>query len=159
MRYELDGIYANCKVKAHEALETVGQLLKDRIIADIERYKPYPIVDTGAFRDQLDFVITDEGDSLLLTMWSSAKHSKYVLFGSQYGSKMPPLEPLVAWVERKKLNWCDQKTGKQLTPIQMAWAIRIKIHRDGIEERPVLQNAFETRKDWIRSAISNYLNS
>jgi hypothetical protein len=152
-------LFQGCKDKAVACLETIGELLKERIIADLERYKPYPIVDTGEFRNKLKFEVYDEGDAVSLRIWSPAKHSKYILFGSQYGAVMPPLQPLIAWVERKKLHWVDAKTGKELEAVQMAWMIRIKIFREGIAERPVFQEVFARKQGWIRTAIKSYLGS
>jgi hypothetical protein len=64
-----------------------------------------------------------------------------------------PIVPLIAWVERKKLSWCDKK-GNKLTAKQMAYMIRNKIKREGIKERNVFQEVLNQELTWIESQIA-----
>jgi len=135
-------------------LERVAYLINDKIA---ERAIKDNIRDTGQFADSFTYKIDYDAQGYTLLFWNRARHSNYVLGGSQYWKKLPALKPILAWVERKKLAWVDDD-GNKKTALQMAFMIRSKIFRDGLPERNVFQDVVREEMDWIESELQKVFN-
>lgn len=110
------------------------------------------IKDRGDFYQNSGYAITSSGDSINLVVGSNVKHEPFVL-----GGKVPswtPIAPLKAWVERKGLSWVDKATGKALSVEQMAYMIRGKIKREGIEARNVFEEVIRNKESWIYAQLN-----
>lgn len=83
--------------------------------------------------------------------------------GRRPGSKMPPLDSILEWVElrglrsRKDLNTPPGKDKLPQTNLSLAFVIARAIGRDGIPATGVIQNPFNQTKDKNISAISTAL--
>ncbi len=133
-------IYAAMTERAHMIGNVIVAKAKKKILDD----GPY---DKGDFYRGVEYRVTRKGNSIGLAVGSNVAHEPFVL-----GGKVPswtPLEPLKAWVERKKLDWVDKKTKKELTIDEMARIIQFKIKARGIEERNVFAEVIENEKEWI----------
>ena len=154
---DLNDLWNEVKEKIMHRLEIIAETLEGKIAHKISNYKPYPIYDTGEFLNKLTHGVTEEDNEIVVRIWSDAKSPK----GEKYakfilGGRVPsdtPLKPLVAWVERKKLNWTD-KSGKKMTAMQMAYLIRNKIRRVGVKERNVFQEVLNDEISWIESQLN-----
>ena len=87
-----------------------------------------------------------------LRVGSNVKHEQYVFGGNE--PSWTPIKPLISWVERKGLSWADKKTGVQLKVEQIAYMIRAKIMREGIEPRNVYETVIENRVPWILEQLN-----
>ena len=147
----LNNLWDEIKLDVMLKLEEIAEAIEGKIALKISNYSPRPIYDTGEFLNKLTHSVTEENNDIIVRIWSDTQHTKYIL-----GGKVPswtPLKPLIAWVERKKLNWTD-KSGKKLTAIQMAYLIRNKIKREGIKERNVFREVWEEEYSWIKSQLN-----
>ncbi len=105
------------------------------------------IKDKDDFYQALGYRVLPIKDGLTLRVGSNVKHEQYVL-----GGKVPswtPIEPLLAWVERKNLKWYDSKTNKELKALQIAYMIRGKIKREGIKARNIFAEILESEEAYI----------
>lgn len=136
------------------ALDSRLHLIGSVIDADARReILAQKIFDKGDFYANAGYIVDNVSDGMVLRVGSNVAHEPYVL-----GGKVPswtPLAPLVAWVERKNLGWLDQKTGKALSVLQMAYLIRGKIKREGIAARNVYQTVLEKREQWIYQQLQS----
>lgn len=105
----------------------------------------------GDFVHSLDYQVELLPQKLTLTVQSGVQHAPYVLGGKV--ASWTPLQPLIEWVEYKRLSWTDKESGAQLSPTQMAWMIRSKIRREGIPERNVWQGVVKEKEGWIRDEL------
>ena len=153
----INELWEEVKADVMQRLEIIAETIEGKIAHKISNYKPYPIYDTGEFLNKLTHGVTEEDDEIVVRIWSDAKspsgekYAKFIL-----GGRVPsdtPLKPLVAWVERKKLNWTD-KSGKKMTAMQMAYLIRNKIRRVGVKERNVFQEVLNEEISWIESQLN-----
>ena len=119
----LDTLWDEVKEDVMRRLEAMAETLEGKIAHRISNYQPHPIYDTGEFLNKLQHSVIDLGDDIVVQIWSDTPHAKYVLGGLV--PQWVPLKPLIAWVERKRLNWVD-KQGKKLTAVQMAKIIKLK---------------------------------
>ena len=88
-----------------------------------------------------------------LIVGSNVKHEQYVLGGKE--PSWTPIAPLISWVERKDLKWTDKKTGFQLKVEQIAYMIRAKIKREGIEGRNVFAEVIKNKQEWIYKQLDS----
>lgn len=94
-------------------------------------------IDTSAGISGIRFRV--EGDSIIVSM---PEHLKYVEFGRLPG-KMPPVEALEGWAERK------------LGDKDLAWPIAIKIEKEGIEPRPFIRPTLDKVPEIIQRNLSH----
>jgi len=138
----------------YEALESRVYLIGSMIDADARReILAQKIYDKGDFYDNASYLVENQPGSIVLRVGSNVRHEPYVL-----GGKVPswtPIAPLKAWVERKGLAWTDKKSGKLLTIEQMAYMIRGKIRREGIEPRNVYETVIKNRQQWIYEQLDS----
>ncbi len=114
------------------------------------------IKDKGDFYRNTEYRVIENDDTVTLFVGSNVKHEPYVL-----GGKVPswtPLKPLMAWVERKDLGWVHEsgkKKGEKMTIEEMAYLIRGKIKREGIEERNVFAEVIKNQESWIHDQLNS----
>lgn len=113
------------------ALHAVGQQAT-RMLAFASR----PIKDLGSFGAGWRYQAAFDR----LHLFNTAPHAVYVEGGRRPGAKMPPLDPIRAWVLRHGM------------PASAAWPVARKIARDGIKARPVLTDPKMQRG--IQSALT-----
>jgi len=145
-------LWDEVKVEVMERLEAIAEVLEGKIAHRISNYQPYPIYYTGEFLNKLQHNVTEDGNDIVMQIWSHTPHAKFVLGGMV--PQWVALDPLVKWVERKRLSWVD-KQGKKLTAIQMATIIQLKIKRVGVKERNVFREILEEEMSWIEEQLSN----
>lgn len=105
----------------------------------------------GDFYQALAYLVSKEPYGLLLTVGSDVPYEPYVL-----GGKIPswtPIEPLKAWVERKKLSWLDDNKNP-LSTNQMAYIIRAVIKRRGIPARNIFKTVMDKKASWITAELN-----
>ncbi len=131
-----------------DAFESKMHLIGSVIDADARReIIAQKIVDRGDFYANAGYLVEANATGITLRVGSNVRHEPYVL-----GGKVPswtPIAPLIAWVQRKGLSWVDKKSGAQLKVEQIAYMIRAKIHREGIEARNVYETVIKNRESWI----------
>lgn len=136
------------------ALEQKVHLIGSVLDADSRReIQAEKIYDKGDFYGNTGYVVQTVGDTLVLRIGSNVRHEPFVL-----GGKVPswtPIAPLIGWVGRKQLSWVDKRSGKALSIEQMAYMIRAKIKREGIEPRNVFATVVANREEWISQQIDN----
>lgn len=136
------------------ALESRLHLIGSVIDADARKeILAQQIYDKGDFYGNTGYLIETRPDGMIVRVGSNVKHEPFVL-----GGKVPswtPIAPLIAWVERKHLAWTDKKTGKALTISQIAYLIRGKIKREGIQARNVFAQVIANREQWIYQQLNN----
>lgn len=131
----------------YAALEQKFYLIGSVIDAEARReILDKKIYDKGDFYGNTGFMVENDNEGLILRVGSNVKHEPFVL-----GGKVPswtPIAPLKAWVQRKNLNWLD-KDGHKLKVDQIAYMIRAKIRREGIEARNVFEAVIDRKEQWI----------
>jgi len=151
-------------------IDGIIEMLEGKVAERISNYKPRPIYDTGEFLNKLTHSVERRGDMIVCKIWSEAKdpdgkpYAHFVL-----GGKVPswtPIKPLLAWVKRKKLGWDkEEKSGKgkkgnaadlEKRQLGIAYAIRAKIHKQGIKERNVFMEVTREEWEWLQEKIMNY---
>lgn len=136
------------------ALESKMHLIGSVIDADARReILAKDIIDKGDFYANAGYVVESDASGIILRVGSNVKHEPFVL-----GGKTPswtPIAPLKAWVERKGLSWADKKTGKTLKVEQMAYMIRSKIKREGIQGRNVYETVLQNKEAWIYEQLNS----
>lgn len=144
----------------YDALEAKLYLIGSVIDKDARRGMLEPneyggkyIYDKGDMYRNTGFLVNPSSDGWTLTVGSNVKHEPYVLGGK--AASWTPLAPLKAWVERKNLAWVDKKTGIALKVEQMAFMIRAKILREGIQPRNVYETVLANREQWIEEQFKN----
>lgn len=146
MREIYRAIYNALESKMH----LIGSVIDGEARREILAEKIY---DKGDFYANAGYLVESDNEGLTLRVGSNVAHEPFVL-----GGKVPswtPIAPLKAWVERKSLGWVDQKSGKPLSVEQMAYMIRGKIRREGIEARNVYATVLERREEWIYGQLNS----
>jgi len=153
----MSDLVTEIRAEIKQRLEDVAERIKNRVEQKIVNYKPYPIRDTRAFLDALTYQVIDDGDYIIIKLWSNVPYTRHILGGSVYGAKMPPLAPIEAWVKRRQLSWVDKKNNP-MSPKQMAFIIQKKIHKNGIKPRHVFAEVINEDmgkiEQWIERALS-----
>ena len=138
----------------YAALESRLHLIGSMIDADARKdILAQQIYDKGDFYGNTGYLIKTSPEGMILRMGSNVKHEPFVL-----GGKVPswtPIAPLLAWVERKHLSWTDKETGRALTVSQIAYLIRGKIKREGIQARNVFAQVIANREQWIYNQLND----
>lgn len=112
-------------------LRSAGHRLQGFTTEEIEGAEPYPAVDRGVLRGSVEFAAEPDG----CVVYVDAPHAAVMEEGAR--PFFPPLEPLIAWVLRKRLAE-DEASAKRI-----AWAIREKMGRVGIAPRGYMAKAFQ----------------
>jgi hypothetical protein len=76
-----------------------------------------------------------------------AKVIEYIVYGRQAGAKMPPLEPIMEWLQDRKIVSAGDDPKKVRA---LAWYISKQISIYGIEPRPIFTNAGKMAAPRIR---------
>ncbi len=136
-------IHASVIQRAHLIGNVLVAKSKQKILDD-------GIMDKGDFYRNAEYRVIRKGNEINLHVGSNVAHEPYVL-----GGKVPswtPLEPLKSWIERKDLGWKHESgkhKGEDMTIEEMAYLIRGKIKREGIEERNVFAEVIKNAQEWI----------
>ena len=85
-----------------------------------------------------------------LQVGSNVAHEPYVLGGKQ--PSWTPFVPILAWVEKKGLEWVD-KRKKVMTAEQIAWTIIHFIKREGIPARNIFAEILTDRKSYVMNRL------
>ena len=136
------------------ALESRLHLIGSVIDADSRKeILAQQIYDKGDFYGNTGYLIETSPLAMILRVGSNVKHEPFVL-----GGKVPswtPIDPLIAWVERKHLSWTDKETGKALSIAESAYLIRGKIKREGVAARNVFASVIANREQWIYNQLND----
>jgi hypothetical protein len=149
----MDDILKETKEAIIMKLGAIAEYIESKVAHRISNYSPNPIYDKGEFLNKLTHNVRDNGNIVTMLIFSNAPHAKYVVGGSIYGAKRPPLAPIQAWVKRKRLSWTDKK-GNKLDDKQMAFMIQANIFKNGIRERNVFQEVLTEQEDWIKKEVA-----
>lgn len=153
----LRAIYAAIESKLYLIGAVIDRDAK-RGMLEANQYGDKYIYDKGDFYNNASYIVTEDKDGFTLNVGSKVKgknnkdYAPYVL-----GGKVPswtPIKPLISWVERKGLSWTDKKTGMHLKVEQMAYMIRAKILREGIEPRNIYETVLQNRESWIYEQLN-----
>ena len=138
----------------YKALESKMHLIGSVIDRDARReILEQKIYDKGDFYKNAGYTVESDRAEMTLSVGSNVKHEPFVL-----GGKVPsgmPIEPLIEWVERKKLAWVDKKSGEQLKVEQIAKLIWWKIKKKGIAGRNVYETVIQNREQWIFEQLNS----
>lgn len=150
---EIESEFAEVRRGIIAVLESRLELIVHEMVKDAKRLiLEREIRDKGDFYRNTDRHIAITDTDAILTIGSNVAHEPFVL-----GGKVPswtPLEPIKAWVERKKLAWVDKKTKKEMTVEEIAQRIIYKIKAQGIPARNVFAEVVKNRQDWVLSQIN-----
>lgn len=116
------------------------------IVEEIDNGKPYPPVNTGALRQSIKWSPLPKGAAV----FSDAPHFPFMEYGTR--PHMPPVEPLVVWATRK-----FQVGEKEARAI--AWAVAIKISREGIEPRGFFAKGMARARGIVEAEIIHELEA
>jgi len=131
----------------------------------------YEAIDTGELLNSLK--IMESVDGYLVV--ASAPHAGVVEWGRSPGAANPPLEPLIKWIKRNKINYRDtkvkwslmkwmndvgltipSKSGKPIMQhrlVARAFYMMKKIAKQGIEQKPFFRPAVAELKDNVDDII------
>jgi hypothetical protein len=98
-------------------LDEIGFGLQDRIRAIIRTKNK---IATGRLEQSIDFAVGKEGTGKYFLRLLAADYAVFVNDGRKPGLKMPPKEPIEAWMKVKNID------------VKYSYPIRVKIARDGI---------------------------
>ena len=157
------------------ALRTQGQ-----VVVEIDTAKPYPAVDRGTLRRSVG--VDNHPDGALLSV--DAPYAAAMEYGTR--PFFPPLAPLVEWVKRKGLagkkprgpskdasrlaahgfgiSARDARAMKRVNDFQreaesIAYAIALKISKEGIEPRHYFAKAMAKVPQFLRAEIDRELDA
>jgi len=85
---------------------------------------------------------TEEGASVTISV---PGYGKFVDEGRKPGDKMPPVQPILAWIQARRIR------TPEYTQPQLAWAIAKSIAKRGIKPTPFIENS-------ISFALTNFAN-
>jgi len=94
---------------------------------------------TGTLYDSITFKISPEGDVDFLY----EDYGDYVESGRKPGSRMPPVEPIMAWATAKRLPQFRDKKGRFISNEARGWLIARAIGRDGFRPVKFFSDAFD----------------
>ncbi|PKN77805.1 MAG: hypothetical protein CVU48_10320 [Candidatus Cloacimonetes bacterium HGW-Cloacimonetes-1] len=137
-------IYLAIYTALESRLHLIGSVLDAESRKEIRAQQIY---DKGDFYGNTGYLVETSPDAMILRVGSNVRHEPFIL-----GGKVPswtPIAPLIAWVERKHLSWTDKETGKLLTVAEIAYLIRGKIKREGIQAHNVFAEVITKREQWI----------
>jgi len=78
----------------------------------------------------------------------------FVDLGRAPGKKKVPIQALVDWIRRKRIN--KKTTGKNITDIELAFRIQNAIFKHGINPRPFINEAIVLAEAMIDGLIDTY---
>lgn len=120
----------------------------DNVLSDYKaalKDKGYRLADTISVR-------IDAMGGVYTVVLSLEEYWKYIESGRKPGGKMPPEAPILKWIREKGIQPKDTKIKEK----QLAFLIRRKIGRDGIEPKPMLTKAIENNSDIVESIVNAY---
>jgi hypothetical protein len=144
----------NIEGKISAAINVLADEILERASDNIMNYKPYAIFDTsdllksGAIEklDDTSFSVTFGGGT------AQVKYAKFVEYGTS--PHFPPIDPLKKWAGRR-LNLKEKEAERA------AWAIAVKMSKEGTEPKPYLRPAVDfvvnDAQAIIEKGISRYL--
>jgi len=95
-------------------------------------------VNMGMLKNSITHEVDSSSMPRFVEVGTNLFYAPYVHNGRKPG-KMPPVEPLKAWVERKQLK---DEDGEPLS----AWAVAMSIKKKGIKPKPYLTGALEAKQ-------------
>lgn len=97
-------------------------------------------VATGVLYDSISFKITQDGD----VQFYYEDYGDNVEAGRKPGSRMPPVQKIIAWAKIKGLpQFRDKETGRYLSHEQRGWMIAKAVARDGFRPIRFFSEAFD----------------
>jgi hypothetical protein len=124
----LDGMPAEIEAAVLRGLRSAARRGQGFVVEEIDHAKPWPAVNTGELRASVKVADRPRGS----TIYVDSPHFGVVEFGSR--PHMPPVAPLVTWAARKFGVDGDEAEA-------IAWAVALKIAKQGTEPRAVFQKA------------------
>ena len=131
----------------------------------------YEAIDTGELLNSLQIIETKNGYKVV----ANAVHAATVEYGRSPGSANPPLEPLIKWIKRNKIDYSNtgvkwslmkwmndvglttpSSSGKPLAKhrlVARAFYMMKKIAKQGIEQKPYMRPAIAELKADVDSII------
>jgi|TARA_R110000824_G_scaffold107747_4_gene254281 hypothetical protein len=168
----------------HKNLETLldkmGKQVMNRSKAALQSAKPYS-KGGGDLENSVNYKVvkTDEGYEVQFTMTYYGKFVDKGVSGYQIkrsftnyqgqnvtapgngfrkGTKVIPIDPLVKWIKRRGLKGRDEKSGRYISHVSLAFIIGRKIKREGIQGISFFQSplglAMKTFKDEVKRAVA-----
>ena len=145
LKYALESI-------AEDVIETAQRELgATRMV----RGKKRRSVATGTLKRSLSYNYTIRRNNPVVDFSATGKAAEYLRFvleGRRNGAKMPPIEPILAWMKVKPIRLRKPNGGgfEKVTPAKLrsaAWTIARSIATRGIEPFPFYANAIESVLD------------
>jgi hypothetical protein len=129
-----DEVAANIKRFKEEAIAATKDALNEQALnirsQAIQNITDLPAVDTGRLRSSIAIEIFDDG--LARRIGTDVPYAAYIEFGQR--PHMPPIEPIKEWCRRHGI------------PEEAAYAIALKIAKDGQPAKPWLFPAYEQHR-------------
>jgi hypothetical protein len=129
------------KPAALKAVRAAARQGRSVVVDTIKQTKPFPPVDRGAYRASWQVENTEDGAIL----FSDAPHAAFIEYGTR--PHMPPLLPILRWVQRKRLAGKRRPRGEDAArsrarqELAIANAIRITIAKRGTKPLKVLERS------------------
>jgi hypothetical protein len=114
---------------------------------------------TGKLYDSVQFDIQVE-DKIVTLSIQAEDYFKYVDKGRSPGSKMPPVQSIMKWIEIRGIKPRGIPKGKNTLVRQkesLAWAIAKSISRNGIPPRNILEPVLNQSKEKLNQDIGTVL--
>ena len=105
---------------------------------------------SGELLNSVEFEVLQNGTSFKVNL-NLASYWQYLEKGTN--PHKPPISALLKWIEMKPILPRANDFGKIPTPLQLAFAIRTKIGKEGTEGTADLQRAAQTINDQWRDKI------
>jgi hypothetical protein len=120
-------------------LDDIGEGLQSRIRAILRTQNK---IATGKLEKSIDYAVGKDGAGSYFIRLLAADYWIFVNDGRRAGAKMPPKEPIEAWMKVKGID------------LKYSYPIRVKIARDGIVAVKFLETAIEQlEKDFQQDII------
>lgn len=100
-------------------------------------------VDTGHLRQKITHVVAKSGDDLAVYVGTNLYYGLIMELGRKPGSKMPPIDAILEWVDRKGID--KDPATQRSTAFLIARSIAVK----GIEGRHYLRDALPAARGVI----------
>lgn len=142
----LDGMPAEIEQAGIRALRSAALRGVGFVVEEIDRAKPYPPVNFGQLRQATRYAPLPRGGQV----FNDAPHFPFMEYGTR--PHMPPIAPLVVWATRKFM--VEEEEAKAI-----AWAVALKIAREGIEPRGFFAKAMARMREIVPDEIMHELEA
>lgn len=143
------GVHAD--VAVNKGLLSAANRSRQLLVAESNRKR---VTNTGNFRrawKSARVVEVDPGTTEIrrgVQVWNAAPYSGVVEEGRRPGARMPPLEPIARWAQRKFRIPYRRARG-------LSFAIARKIAREGIPPKHVLTDVIPRISSYIRDEVTH----